>query len=74
MGQTDHRLAMEAFRQYLVVGGMPQSVEAFANGRLKHKVRAIWNNIPGALSAQEKHFKPGLVKEGVKMRDLDSPF
>ena len=58
---------------------MPQSVEAFANGRdiraaekakraildlysydigkfagrLKHKVRAIWNNIPGALSAQE---------------------
>ena len=93
-------LAMEAFRQYLVVGGMPQSVEAFANGRdiraaekakraildlysydigkfagrLKHKVRAIWNNIPGALSAQEKHFKPGLVKEGVKMRDLDSPF
>ena len=100
MGQTDHRLAMEAFRQYLVVGGMPQAVEAFANGhdirgaekakraildlysydigkfagRLKHKVRAIWNNIPGALSAQEKHFKPGLVKEGVKMRDLDSPF
>ena len=33
MGQTDHRLAMEAFRQYLVVGGMPQSVAAFADGR-----------------------------------------
>ena len=100
MGQTDHRLAMEALRQYLVVGGMPQAVEAFVGGRdiraaekakrlildlyrydigkfagrLKHKVRAIWNNIPGALSAQEKHFKPGLVKAGVKMRDLDSPF
>ena len=33
MGQADHRLAMEAFRQYLVVGGMPQSVAAFADGR-----------------------------------------
>ena len=33
MGQIDHRMAMEAFRQYLVVGGMPQSVAAFANGR-----------------------------------------
>ena len=33
MGQTDHRLAMEAFRQYMVVGGMPQSVAAFASGR-----------------------------------------
>ena len=100
MGQSDHRMAMELFRQYLVVGGMPQAVKAFADGRdikaaerakrmvldlyrddigkfagrLKHKVRAIWDNIPGALSAHEKHFRPGLVKEGTKMRELDSPF
>ena len=100
MGQSDHRMAMELFRQYVVVGGMPQAVAAFANGRdlksaerakrlvldlyrddigkfagrLKHKVRAIWDNIPGALSAQEKHFRPGLVAEGVRMRELDAPF
>lgn len=100
MGQSDHRMAMELFRQYLVVGGMPQAVEAFADGRdikaaesakrlvldlyrddigkfagrLKHKVRAIWDSIPGALSAKKKRFRPGLVKEGVKMRELDSPF
>lgn len=100
MGQADHRMAMEFFRQYLVVGGMPQAVEAFSHGRdikasekvkrvildlyrddigkfagrLKQKVRAIWANIPGALSAQEKRFRPGLVGEGVKMRELDSPF
>ena len=100
MGQADHRMAMEFFRQYLVVGGMPQAVEAFSHGcdikaaekvkrvildlyrddigkfagRLKQKVRAIWTNIPGALSAQEKRFRPGLVGEGVKMRELDSPF
>lgn len=30
MAQSDHRMMMEYFRQYLVVGGMPQAVEAFA--------------------------------------------
>lgn len=100
MGQSDHRAAMELFRQYLVVGGMPQAVEAFANGRdieaaetakrvildlyrddigkfagrLKNKIRAIWDNIPGALSSHEKHFRPGIVKAGTKMRELDAPF
>lgn len=100
MGQGDHRMVMELFRQYVVVGGMPQAVAAFVGGRdvraaekakrvvldlyrddigkfagrLKHKVRAIWNNIPGALSAHEKHFRPGIVKPGTKMRELDSPF
>jgi predicted AAA+ superfamily ATPase len=100
MEQSNHRMAMELFRQYVVVGGMPQAVEAFADGsdigaaetakraildlyaddigkfagRLKNKVRAIWGNIPGALSSHEKHFKPGAVKAGSKMRELDSPF
>lgn len=30
--------------------------------------------IPGALSAQKKFFKPGVVEAGVRMRELDSPF
>ena len=33
MGQIDHRMVMELFRQYIVVGGMPQSVAAFAAER-----------------------------------------
>lgn len=33
MGPADHRMAMELFRQYLVVGGMPQAVGAFAASR-----------------------------------------
>ncbi len=100
MEQSDHRMAMDLFRQYLVVGGMPQAVEAFAKGndivgaetakrailglyrddvgkfagRLKNKVRAIWDRIPGALSSHEKRFRPGAVKPGTKMRELDSPF
>lgn len=100
MGQADHRMVMELFRQYMVVGGMPQAVGAFAAGcdlaaaekakrmildlyrddigkfagRLKNKVRAIWENIPGALSATSKRFAPGLVGAGMKMRELDAPF
>ena len=33
MGQVDHRMIMELFRQYIVVGGMPQAVAAFAAER-----------------------------------------
>ncbi len=33
MGQALHRKAMDLFRQYLLVGGMPQAVEAYARDR-----------------------------------------
>ena len=33
MGQALHRKAMDLFRQYLIVGGMPQAVEQFATTR-----------------------------------------
>ena len=33
MGQALHRKAMDLFRQYLIVGGMPQAVEAYADSR-----------------------------------------
>ena len=38
MGPADHRLAMELFRQYLVVGGMPQAVAAFAKEKRLEEV------------------------------------
>ena len=100
MEQPDHELVMEYFRQYLVVGGMPQAVEVFARnrnlaaveeakrailglyrddigkfaGRLQAKVRAIWDEIPGALSRHERRFRPSAVGTGVKMRDVAVPF
>ena len=100
MDRIDHDLAMECFRQYLVVGGMPQAVEVFAAnrdlsaveeskrailglyrddigkfaGRLKTKVRAIWEEIPGALSRHERRFYPGSVGANAKMRDISAPF
>ncbi len=33
MGQALHRKAMDLFRQYMLVGGMPQAVEAYARDR-----------------------------------------
>lgn len=30
MGQELHRKAMDLFRQYMIIGGMPQAVEAYA--------------------------------------------
>lgn len=33
MGQVMHRKAMDYFRQYLIVGGMPQAVEEYVNTR-----------------------------------------
>ena len=35
---VDHRMMMEYFRQYLVVGGMPQAVEAFVRERRLEEV------------------------------------
>lgn len=33
MGQAMHRKAINAFRQYMIVGGMPQAVESYVNER-----------------------------------------
>ena len=99
-GQSLHRQFMGMFRQYLVVGGMPQAVAEFVEshdldlvdrakrevlniyrqdihkygGRLRHRIEAIWDEIPAQLSKHEKRFKPGDVGENVRMRDLQEAF
>ena len=100
LDRVDHDLAMECFWQYLVVGGMPQAVEVFADsrdlsaveekkrailglyrddigkfaGRLKAKVRAIWDEIPSALSRHERRFHPSDVGKNARMRDMSAAF
>jgi len=51
VGQAIHRKATEAFREYLIVGGMPQSVEAFrkdrdlkAADRVKRRILALYRD------------------------------
>lgn len=38
LGQALHRKAMDLFRQYMIVGGMPQAVQAFADSKDFDKV------------------------------------
>lgn len=45
MGQTLHRKAMDYFRQYLIVGGMPQAVEAYVHTRDFDKVDRVKRDI-----------------------------
>ena len=100
IGAEMHGRIMDAFRQYLVVGGMPQAVAMFASthdlrrvdaekrdiltlyradilkhgGASKHKILAVFNAIPGALSRHEWRFSPGNVKKGAGMREYEASF
>lgn len=45
MGQAMHRKAMDYFRQYLIVGGMPQAVEEYVSSRDFDRVDQIKRDI-----------------------------
>lgn len=45
LGQALHRKAMDLFRQYLIVGGMPQAVKAYAETKDFNKVDKIKRRI-----------------------------
>ena len=45
MGQALHRKAMDYFRQYMIVGGMPQAVEKYVNTKDFNEVDAVKRDI-----------------------------
>lgn len=45
VGDKLHRKIMTSFRTYLAVGGMPQSVSAFVNGKTYRQIDAVKRNI-----------------------------
>lgn len=45
LGQAMHRKVMDYFRQYMIVGGMPQAVQEYANTKDFNKVDQIKRNI-----------------------------
>ena len=64
IGEGTHRQIMDVFRQYLVVGGMPQVVETFAATRDLHKVEFEKRNILSLYRADIYKFA-GALKEKV---------
>lgn len=45
LGQALHRMTMDYFRQYLIVGGMPQAVEAYVSERDFDRVDRVKRDI-----------------------------
>lgn len=45
VGEIVHKKLMQQFKNYLAVGGMPQAVEAFANGKTFNEINKIKKNI-----------------------------
>ncbi len=45
LGEVFHRKAMDYFRKYMIVGGMPQAVEEYVNSKDFNKVDQIKRNI-----------------------------
>lgn len=93
-----HRKIMQLFDEYMLVGGMPQSVEAFIetkdfvacdqvkrrilnlylediakfSGSEARRARAIFQNIPGQLSAASKRFKFSSLGSGQRYEQFET--
>ena len=63
MGQSMHRKAMDYFRQYLIVGGMPQAVQEYVLSKDFDKVdKTVERNV----TSLQKY------KENAKAKDLSN--
>ncbi len=63
LGKESHRQIMDLFRQYLVVGGMPQAVEAFASSRDMEEVDARKRDILTLYRADIRKYAGRLVNK-----------
>lgn len=87
---TFHRRALDYFRQYLIVGGMPQAVAKYVETRniialyrndirkyadsQETKVTAIFEEIPGQLQKHEKKFRLSALQDEARMHDYSDAF
>ena len=95
-----HRKALDYFRTYMIVGGMPQSIlkyiethdfeevdrvkrsilQVYKNdiakyaSNMEHKVKSIFDELPGQLQKHEKKFRLSALEPGAAYRDYDDAF
>ena len=77
LGTDLHEKAIGLARQHMLVGGMPQSVEAYLLGGdhgYAPKVRAIFRHIPSALNSKEKKFRLADLDANARMRRYENAF
>ena len=66
MGEDEHQTTMDRFREYIVVGGMPQAVEEYVKSRDLDAVDRIKRNII-ALYQSDIYKFAGVIKAKVRM-------
>jgi predicted AAA+ superfamily ATPase len=64
-----HRKAMDLFRQYLIVGGMPQAVKAFAEGKDFVQVDRVKRDILSLYRNDIQHYTDELVDKVTNIWD-----
>ncbi len=69
MGEALHRKAMELFRQYMIVGGMPQAVEIYAQTKDFDKVDRIKRNILNIYRADISKYAAGNEQKVTRVFD-----
>lgn len=69
MGEGLHRKAMELFRQYMIVGGMPQAVELYVNEKDFDNVDHIKRNILSIYRADISKYAAGYEQKVTRVFD-----
>lgn len=64
-----HRRAMDCFRQYLIVGGMPQAVEKYVDSRSFDKTEAVKKDILELYRADIRKYAKGLKAKALNIFD-----
>ena len=71
LGQLMHREAMDYFKQYLIVGGMPQAVETYIKTK---SFKEVDLEIPSQLQKHEKRFSFNSMQKDARYRDYKDAF
>ena len=69
MGQSLHRRAMDYFRQYLIVGGMPQAVKKYVETKSFERVDRIKRDILDLYRADIRKYAKGYESKVLKIFD-----
>jgi len=67
-----HREAMDMFRRYMIVGGMPQAVEKYVQTHDLEQVDTVKRDIQ--LQRNERKFRLADLKKDARMRDYETAF
>lgn len=69
LGQSLHRRAMDYFRQYLIVGGMPQAINKYVETKSFEKVDRVKRDILNLYRADIHKYVKGYTEKVIKIFD-----